>query len=378
MAKRRKLYTRGALPVFVPRCPCVAVGNIAWGGTGKTPFTAWLLTWARQRDLKAVVLTRGYGGSPGKTPLLARADTSPEQAGDEPLMLAQAFPEASVLVFPKRGESARYAQNHLNPDLFILDDGMQHLRMGRHADIVLLRPEDLEEEWNRVIPAGSWREDASALATASAFAIKADEKEFARLTPMAEKRLAGLGKGLFSFTLHPIGLRPLLTKAEQRAALPRNEACGTESASGSTSEQKAGNLAEKSLDSWISKHEYVDRPYILVSGVGNPAQAEASARLLMGRSPVQHFDFADHHPYSIADIQAIVKMSAAPLPVICTAKDAVKLQSFGEAWGSLPVWVMETEVRFGPYLFCDRSFPQWWEQWWAQWHAPHAPSGPTR
>ena len=84
----------------------------------------------------------------------------------------------------------------------------------------------------------------------------------------------------------------------------------------------------------------------------------------MGRPPLQHFAFADHHPYSTADVQAIVKLSAAPLPVICTAKDAVKLQRFGEDWGNVPVWVMETELRFGPSLFCQTGFPQWWENWW--------------
>ena len=338
MARRRRMYERGVLPSFMPRCPCVAVGNIAWGGTGKTPFTAWLLDWAGQRGLRAVVLTRGYGGNPGRQPLLVRDDTPPEQSGDEPLMLARAFPEASVLAFPRRSESARLAQNRLNPDIFILDDGMQHLGMGRHANIVLLRPEDLEEQWNRVIPAGSWREGASALASASAFAIKADEAEFARLAPAAEKRLAAFGKGLFSFTLAARGLRPLLAKGNSQT--------------------------QNTPPTLLDRHEYQDRPYILVSGVGSPAQAEASARALMGRPPLQHFAFADHHPYSAADVQAIVKLSAAPLPVICTAKDAVKLQRFGEDWGNVPVWVMETELRFGPSLFCRTDFPQWWEDWW--------------
>ena len=361
MAKRRELYARGILSSFTPHCPCVAVGNIAWGGTGKTPFTAWLLNWARQRNLKAVVLTRGYGGDPGKKPLLVRPDTRPEQSGDEPLMLARAFPEASVLAFPRRGESARHAQKYLEPDLFILDDGMQHLGMGRDADIVLLRPEDLEEEWNRVIPAGSWREGASALAAASAFAVKAKPEEFARLVPMAEKRLLSFGRPVFSFTLASSGLRPLLSKEELRRKKERD--CGN------TEEMQnhdANGRAMPAPPPLLDKQDYQDRPYILVSGVGNPAQVEASVRELLGRPPVQHFDFADHHPYSAADVQAIVKMSAAPLPVICTSKDAVKLRAFGEEWGSTPVWVMETEARFGPSLFCEESFPQWWENWWSE------------
>lgn len=343
MAKRREMYARGALPSFLPARPCVAVGNIAWGGSGKTPLSAWLLDWSGQQGLKAALLTRGYGGRPGKVPLLVQRDTSPTQSGDEPLMLARAFPKAAVLAFPKRGESARYAQEHLDPDLFILDDGMQHLAMGRHADIVLLRPEDLQEEWNRVIPGGSWREEASALSVASVFAIKADPEEFARLVPLAEQRLAAFGKALFSFHLVPDELRPLFGPSRQKP--------------GNASGEIAGNGT-------LDPASYRDQPYILVSGVSNSARTAQSAIRLMGRPPLQHFDFSDHHPYSAADVRAIVNLAAAPLPVLCTAKDAVKLESFKEEWGATPVWAIETRVEFGPSLFHEGSFPQWWEAWW--------------
>ena len=340
MAARRACYTQGLLSSFSPACPCVAVGNIAWGGSGKTPFVAWLLAWARARKLKAVVLTRGYGGNPGKSPLLVEAKTCEEHAGDEPLMLAQEFPEASVLSFPGRAESARYAEEHLRPDIFILDDGMQHLAVRRHVDIVLLRPEDLEKEWNRVIPSGSWREGVSALKAASVFAVRAGEEEFSRLTPLVERRLSAFRKSVFSFLPAPRGLRLLYPDQAHPALLP------------------------KEAQPLLPPHEYADRPYILMSGVGNPASVEENARILMGRPPLQHFAFADHHPYTAADVQAVVKLSAAPLPVLCTAKDAVKLKAFGEDWGHTPVWVMETELEFGPALFSERGFPQWWENWW--------------
>ena len=358
MAKRRSLYERGILSSFIPRCPCVAVGNIAWGGTGKTPFTAWLLAWAGQQGLKAVVLTRGFGGKPGKKPLLVQANTRPEQSGDEPLMLAQAFPKASILAFPRRRDAARYAQNYLAPDMFILDDGMQHLDMGRDADIVLLRPEDLDDEWNRVIPAGSWREGESALRVASAFAVKANADEFARLTPLAEKHLSRFNRGLFSFTLTPCGLRPLLNTFEKHPGQCRKPE--DRDKPDHAPEQNAYPHRPPLLD----EREYHGRPYILVSGVGNPAHVEKSALSLMGRSPERHFAFADHHHYSTADVQAIVTLSDQPLPVLCTGKDAVKLRAFHRQWAGIHVWVMETELRFGPCLFCDFTFPQWWATWW--------------
>ena len=50
--------------------------------------------------------------------------------------------------------------------------------------------------------------------------------------------------------------------------------------------------------------------------------------------------------------------------MLCTAKDAVKLREFREDWGNTPVWVIETELRFGPSLFYEHPFPHWWEAWW--------------
>lgn len=340
------MYHSGWLSGYSPACPCISVGNIAWGGTGKTPLTGWLLAWAEKQGIKAVVLSRGYGGNPGKKPLLVRPDTPVEQSGDEPLLLARAFPNASVVVFPRRSEAARFAENYLTPDILILDDGMQHLRIRRDADLVLLRPEDFNEEWNRVIPSGSWREGASALSSASAFAVKADEIQFSSLESVARARLAPYRKPLFSFSLAPVGLRPLFPKE--------------------------GEL--------LSPEVYKQTPYILLSGVGNPCGVEKTARALLGREPVQHFDFDDHHRYSAVEIQALLKIAGVPLPLVCTAKDAVKLEHMGDIWGLTQVWVLETRVEFGPWIdfaedgSASGGFASWWEHWWNT-HAGRASRG---
>lgn len=365
MRRRRLLYNQGKLPAYAPSCPCVSIGNIAWGGSGKTPLAAWLLSWAREQRLKAVVLTRGYKGKPGPQPLLVRADSPCERAGDEPLMLARAFPESSVLAHPARALSARYAENHLKPDLLILDDGMQHLAMRRAMDIVLLRPEDLDEEWNRAIPSGPWREGAAALSAATAFALKAEPEEAAALEPLARERLSAFGKPVFFFSLAPLGLSPLLSGSE-----PDGEP---------DEEQDARHGADGSGQPFLVPRElYSGAPYILLSGVGNPAGVERTAARLMGRPPVQHFDFADHHPYTVQEIQVVVKMSAAPLPVVCTAKDAVKLRPLASAFGVVPVWVLETALEFGPALFTDESFPAWWQARWQELRKPDGGIMPLR
>jgi tetraacyldisaccharide 4'-kinase len=254
-------------------------------------------------------------------------------AGDEPLLLALAHPEARILSFPRRAEAARFAQASLEPDLFILDDGMQHTAVARQADLVLLRPEDVAGQWDRVIPSGSWREGASALGLASAFLMKISPGDLEALRPQIASRLAAFGAPFFSFSLRGTALRPL-GAARKAPFFPEN---------------------------------LRGKPYFLISGVGNPDQLEATARSLMGLAPARHLAFGDHHPYTEGDVLAILREAdrqAADLPLVCTAKDGVKLRSFQAFFGGHPLLVLEAEVAFGPFLFSAVSFPRWWEDWW--------------
>lgn len=70
-------------------------------------------------------------------------------------MLALEHPSAAVVVDPDRRRSGRWAEERLSPDLFVLDDGFQHVKVRRDLDIVLLRPDDLGDGWGCVIPAGA-------------------------------------------------------------------------------------------------------------------------------------------------------------------------------------------------------------------------------
>ncbi len=319
--------------------PVISVGNISWGGTGKTPLTEWLLTWAGQKGLSGVVLTRGYGASPPTFPFSVGQQAEVPYSGDEPLFLARRHPEALVLVDPKRSRSAAWAEKNAKPDLFIMDDGMQHMALWRDINLVLLRPEDMLEEWNRVIPAGSWREPASALARADAFLLRADERLFPTLAPVARKRLQDFNKPIFSFYLEPTGIRRL-TLGLDAPVIP---------ASGSG----------EGLDACAAA--FGGSEYLLVSAVGNPGPVLETAKAVLGKAPIKHIIHPDHHPYSAEDIEAL---TSADLPLVCTAKDAVKLVRHLPLFGAQPVWVLEVGVRFGPSLLTCQSFPQWWEEAW--------------
>lgn len=307
-------------------CPVISVGNIAWGGTGKTPVVDYLLGKAAEDGIRTAVLTRGYGASPPQTPFPVSRDASPDAAGDEPLMLARRHPEALILVDPDRGRAAAWAEQNAAPHLFILDDGMQHLAMARDMDIVLLRPIDILEQWGRVIPAGSWREGESALSRAHAFCVKADPATFSALVPAAKNRLEKFGRPVFSFTLAPTGLTRL---AAQANSVP----------------ETAPDLGGER--------------YTLLCGTGDPEHVRATARALLGRDAHTALILPDHHPYTEADV---TQACAPGIPVVCTAKDARKLAPLLPTFGDIPVWVLEVRVSFGPALFTDNTFDTWWRR----------------
>ncbi|WP_461208939.1 tetraacyldisaccharide 4'-kinase [Desulfocurvus sp. DL9XJH121] len=324
MRLRRQWYESGALLSHNPEKPCVSVGNICWGGTGKTPLTQWLMQWALNRGLTPAVLTRGYRAAPPELPFLVSEDSTPAQAGDEPLLLARSCPEALVAVDPNRTRAAKWLFAKHHPDLYIMDDGFQHLGIRRSLDLVLLRPQDLTDDWDRVIPAGPWREGEEALSRASAFLIKAPHDEFQALTPLIKEYLNRFRTPVFPFTFAP---RKLMR-----------------------------------LDRVSHARGFGDEPYLLVSGVGEPEQVSATAEALLGRPPELHMRFDDHYAYKQQDWDFIASEAARvnASHVLTTGKDAVKLIQLE----THDLWTFDHTLDFGQGVFTRQTFPEWWEDSW--------------
>ena len=162
---RSLLYQKGVLKSKKLACPVISIGNIVAGGSGKTPMAIHVAGLVKAMGFKPVVVSRGYGGTleaaagivgNGKEVLL-----SPEQAGDEPVMMAgrHSFP---VVVGRDRFQAGLVAIAAFDPDVIILDDGFQHLKLHRDLDIVLLdagRPLGN----GRLLPAGRLREPAESI-----------------------------------------------------------------------------------------------------------------------------------------------------------------------------------------------------------------------
>ena len=167
VSRLRKRWTR---PVRLP-VRIVVIGNLAVGGSGKTPLVAWLARELQSRSLRVGIVLRGYGGQQAG-PIRITPDMTAEEVGDEARWLAEAT-GVPVVAGPDRVEAVRtlLAGNAL--DIVLSDDGLQHYRLGRDAEIIAI---DARRGLGNgaLLPAGPLREPATRLARASAIVLKGE------------------------------------------------------------------------------------------------------------------------------------------------------------------------------------------------------------
>jgi tetraacyldisaccharide 4'-kinase len=166
MRLRALAYSRGWFTVRHLHQPVVSVGNITVGGTGKTPTVIAVARMLMARGRRVAVLSRGYGGTlEGQVHIVSDGTAvflSAREAGDEPVLLAKTVPGLMVVIGADRYAAGLLAEEKLAPDVFILDDGFQHLRLYRDLNILLL---DCSAPLGsgKVLPAGLLREPIAAL-----------------------------------------------------------------------------------------------------------------------------------------------------------------------------------------------------------------------
>ncbi len=154
----------------------ISVGNIAFGGRGKTPTVAAIAKILLAMGERPAILSRGYGRRVVEDGVVVVSDgrhllADLDRSGDEPLMLARDLPGVAVLVCDQRAVAGALARHTLGATALILDDGFQHREMARDVDVVIVTPGDLS---GRRAPLGRLRESPSALARADAVVLDAE------------------------------------------------------------------------------------------------------------------------------------------------------------------------------------------------------------
>lgn len=174
VAARRSLFRRGAIASHAVGVPVVIVGNITVGGTGKTPLVIWLVERLRERGIRPGVVCRGYRGTSPTWPVRVSADTAPEAAGDEAVLLAQRT-AVPVVAAPDRVAACR-ALAAEGVQVIVSDDGLQHYRLRRDVEIAVI--DGSRRLGNRrLLPAGPLREPPARLREVDAVVINGGRPE---------------------------------------------------------------------------------------------------------------------------------------------------------------------------------------------------------
>ncbi|MDX1908496.1 MAG: tetraacyldisaccharide 4'-kinase [Bacteroidia bacterium] len=292
------LYDTGLRRAWQAPVPVISVGNIAAGGTGKTPVVSWLITSLRAMGYQPAYLSRGYGRMTRGFRLVSPGDQA-ATVGDEALMISQRHPETPVGVCEDRQTGIQHLTSVHFPDLILLDDAFQHRRVARDLDWVVIDA-TIPPYRDSLLPGGSLREPIGALRRADLLIIS----KWTHPAQAEEVRthLAWLDKPVAA-------CQPVWT-----------------------------SVAPAGTDVPVSPEVLADRPVILVSGIGNPAFFETQARQY-GANVLHHLIFADHHPYTAGEVTAILRVwqahSSQQPWLLTTEKDATRL---------LPVWPASAPV----------------------------------
>jgi tetraacyldisaccharide 4'-kinase len=137
---RAALYRRGILSSVEPPIPTICVGNLSVGGTGKTPITLFLTQKLSAMGRRPLIVSRGYRGRlEGRTAMVSDGCgvlLSPEDAGDEPVMMARRLPRVPVVIGSRRPEAVAFGTKNTSADVAVCDDAFQHLRLRRKLNVL--------------------------------------------------------------------------------------------------------------------------------------------------------------------------------------------------------------------------------------------------
>ncbi|ELT9606989.1 tetraacyldisaccharide 4'-kinase [Raoultella planticola] len=282
----RLSYRLGLKKAWRAPVPVAVVGNLTAGGNGKTPVVIWLVEQLQQRGIRVGVVSRGYGGKAASYPLLLSNDTSTAEAGDEPVLIFQRT-GAPVAVSPERREAVQALLHAHDLQLIITDDGLQHYKLARDKEIVVI---DGERRFGNGwwLPAGPMRERASRLRSVDAIIVNGGVAQ----------------AGEIPMQLRP-GLAVNLRSGERRD---------------------------------VASFENV----VAMAGIGHPPRFFATLESC-GVLPVKTVALADHQALTQASVSALVNSQQT---LLMTEKDAVKCRGFAESnWWYLPVDAIMTDER---------------------------------
>ncbi len=283
---RNALYDMKVLPSYRVSIPVISVGNITCGGTGKTPLSMFIAEELLKLGYRPVLLAKGYKGRLKGPHIVDTTDTF-ESVGDEALLMYRRT-GLVVVISHNKTAGARFIDKHALGDIIVLDDGYQHRRLARDADILCVNAvsKDAIDTFleGKVLPAGPFRESREN-GMLRADIIVLSFRRILDVQPYVDHRLwnaLGNGRPLFfsSYSLEPA------RSIENGSVLPPGDA--------------------------VACCSLANPQGFFESFSGRGYRLKAS------------YAFPDHDP-GFASKVAKVRKEHPELPILCTEKDAVKL-----------------------------------------------------
>lgn len=304
---RNRLYDQGLKPSASFDLPVIGVGNLAVGGTGKTPMVEHLIRLLKT-TFKVATLSRGYGRITRGIRIANDNDTA-LTLGDEPLQFYKKFlHEIVVAVGEERALAIPYIlDQHPGTEIILMDDAYQHRKVIPGFQILLSDYNNLFYD-DFLLPAGRLRESKRGINRADAIVVTKCPAEISE-----EERMH------IESHIRPYSHKPVFfTTTRYGAMIP----FGTTSAlPGNTFVLVSGIAGHKPLEGYVSNH------YTLL----------------------RHFVFNDHHRYSLQDVKAFCEFAAKhSAGILTTEKDAVKLQTqkFSALLSDIPFFYLPIEMEF--------------------------------
>ena len=277
--------------------PVISVGNLTFGGTGKTPTVIALARDLVRMGRRPAVLTRGYKRVDDEQVVVVGPEPrqTASEVGDEPLEMVRRLPGVPVIVDADRARGGAEAQR-LGADVVLLDDGFQHLRLERDLDLVLI---DAGDPWggNRMPPLGRLREPLAALERADAVLITKAPADWRPVAAEIERVIDLVAPKLQVFVSR---VRP------RRVNVPG--------------------------EGWLGPEVLTGRRVMAFAALGRP-DGFADTLAETGADIVETRWFPDHHAYTDQELSEIVDQAVAASAIpVTTAKDAVKLPADAGFW----------------------------------------------
>lgn len=303
LTKSKKLYK-----------PVISIGNITWGGSGKTPMTIEVAKYILSLGKNPVILSRGYKRKNHKIKNLVVRDNNKIlvnvcDSGDEPYMMANQL-NCPIIVGANRYECSKIAKEFV-PDIFILDDGFQHWKLQRDLDIVCVN--SLNPFGNSMtIPSGILRERKSALKRAGLVVLTN-----CNLSP--NQNTENLKKEIFEIT----GQNPIETSCKSYEIVSMKN-----------------NIKIADINKFKEQNSFV-----VVSAIGSPENFIDTVKNF-GLQIKNKFIFQDHHKYTNNDIIDIVNKLKDNEQIITTAKDMVKINEVIDENLKGKIYVLNISICF--------------------------------